>query len=272
VSDSVTLSLRAAPAHRVHVEGITGDCLATRGEHEIASLPVSIGRREARIGDIFDVRGGRSARVRLCGALDMVDGIAAGQTGGELVIDGNAGRCVAARMSGGAVTVRGSAGDDAGVALAGGTLRIDGNAGHRLGAALPGASKGMTAGEIIVIGSAGDDVAARARRGLVVVGGSTGRDAARAMIAGTLIVVGRVGDDPGRQNKRASIIAIGGIAIPATYRFACTLQPPYVRFVLTYVRRRYGVVIDHAAVEGAYRRYCGDAGVPGKGEILEWAQ
>ena len=150
-----------------------------------------------------------------------------------------------------------------GAGMAGGELVIDGDAGCRVGA-------GMTGGEIVVRGSAGSEAAARARRGLVVVAGDAGSDAARAMIAGTLVVCGRTGPRPGRSCTRGSIVALGGIAVPETYWYACTFQPSHVRLTLTYVRRRYGLTIDDRLLGGSYKRYCGDAGSPGRGEILEW--
>ena len=149
-------------------------------------------------------------------------------------------------------------------------LRVRGQAGDRLGAAAPGASKGMTGGEIVVDGSAGAEAAARARRGLVIVVGDVGGDAARATIAGTLVVFGRTGADPGRASKRGSIIALGGVEPPATYWYACTYQPPHVRLTLTYIQRQYGIAVDARLLDGRYRRFCGDAGTPGRGEILEW--
>jgi hypothetical protein len=42
--------------------------------------------------------------------------------------------------------------------------------------------------------------------------------------------------------------------------------------MLTYLRRRYGLRVDERMVSGRYRRYCGDAGNPGRGEILEWTE
>jgi hypothetical protein len=45
-----------------------------------------------------------------------------------------------------------------------------------------------------------------------------------------------------------------------------------VRLLLTYLRRRYGLEIDDRMIDGKYRRHCGDAGNPGRGEILEWIQ
>lgn len=267
--DFVTLTQRASIDERIDVEGLTADRIGGLGEREIASLPVLIGRRAAKVGDFFDVRGGRVARVRIDGDLSRVDGLAAGMSSGEMLIFGNVGARLGAGMSGGWLDVRGDAGHDVGVVMSGGALRVTGNAGDRVGGAAPGASKGMTGGEIIVGGSAGVDAAARVRRGLVVVGEQVGDDAGRAMIAGTLVVVGRTGANPGRGSKRGSIVALGGIEVPSTYRYACTYQPAYVRLLLTYLRRQYGVFFDDAALDGVYRRHCGDAGEPGKGEILE---
>jgi formylmethanofuran dehydrogenase subunit C len=271
VSVTVTLALRAPLQTAVELDGVTADRIAGLAEQEIATLPVRVGARQAELGEFFSVRGERSARVRVEGALTNVHGLGAGMAGGEMHIDGDAGRRVAARMTGGSVEVHGSVGDEAGVAMAGGTLRITGNAGDRVGAAEARASKGMTGGEIVVVGSVGSEAGARARRGLVVVAGDTGDYAARAMIAGTLVVLGRTGGEPGRASKRGSIIAVGGITVPITYWHACTFEPPHVRLTMTYLRRRYGLAIDDRVAGGRYRRHCGEAGAHGRGEILEWA-
>jgi formylmethanofuran dehydrogenase subunit C len=270
VSDVVTLTLRGPAAAPLDAGVVAPDRLAALSAREIASLPVWTGARTARLGDFFDVTGEHSASVRIVGDLARVHGIGTGMAGGTLVIDGDAGRAVAAQMRAGTTEVTGSVDDDAGVAMSGGTLRVRGNAGARLGGALPGAAKGITGGEIIVGGSAGAEAAARARRGLVVVGGDVGERAARAMIAGTLVVLGRTATRPGRQSKRGSIVAVGEIAVPPTYQYACTYRPAFVRFMMTYLRRRYGLAIDERVVGGSYRCYRGDGGDPGKGEILQW--
>jgi formylmethanofuran dehydrogenase subunit C len=266
----VTLTLRAPLDGRLDVESVAAERFAGLAEGEIAALPVWAGARAARLGDFFDVRGERASRVRVSGALEGVDGLGSRMAGGELVIDGAAGHRVGAGMTGGTIEVHGRVGDDAGLAMAGGTLRVDGDAGDRVGAATAGASRGMTGGEIVVTGTVGAEAAARARRGLVVVGGDAGEGAARAIIAGSLVVFGRVGRDAGRGSKRGTIVALGGIEVPATYRYACTYRPPHVRLTMLYLRRRYGLAVEDRAVSGRYRRYCGDAGDPGKGEILEW--
>lgn len=264
----ITLTLRAAPDVTVEADALTPDRLAALTSREIAGLTVWAGSRRASVGDFFDVRGDRSDRVRVEGDLSRFDGLGAGTLAGELVIDGHAGRRLAAGMRGGTVRVLGNAGDAAGCGMSGGVLRIEGSAGDRLAAGLPGASKGMTGGEVIVSGSAGAEAAARARRGLVVVGGDCGDEAGRSMIAGTLFVLGSVGNHPARGSKRGSIVSAGHVDVPPTYRYACTFRPPHVRLTVTYLTRRYGLRIADAIRDGLYRRFCGDAGDPGKGEIL----
>jgi len=268
VSGWITLSLRGASRDPLDLTGVTADRCAQLSETEIAMLPVWSGARHAAVGDFFAVRGGGTPRIRFEGSLENIDGLAAGNAGGEVVIDGSPGAGVGAAMTGGRVEVTGSAGHDAGVAMSGGLLRIRGNAGDRLGAATPGASRGMSGGEIVVSGSAGAEAAACCRRGLVVVGGLAGTDAGRAMIAGTLVALGEVSGTPGRGNKRGSIVSAGPIAVPSTYRYACTIESTWVRFLMTYLIRQHGLAIDPRVAAGAYERYCGDAGDPGKGEIL----
>jgi formylmethanofuran dehydrogenase subunit C len=270
VSDAVTLTLRTAPDAPLDVSEIVPDRFAALSTAQIAALPVWIGAREATVGDFFAVDGGNAPRVRVVGSHARLDGLGGGMAGGELIVEGDAGRELAAGMTGGAVEVRGSVGDGAGAAMAGGTLRVAGDAGDRLGAATAGASKGMTGGEIVVGGSAGRETAARARRGLVVVCGDVGERGARSMIAGSLIVLGRAGAGAGEGSKRGSVVAVGGVEVPATYAYACTYRPPHLRLTFTYLRRRYGIAVDERAVTGLYRRYCGDAGDVGKGEILQW--
>ena len=242
--------------------------LAALSEQQIAATLVTMGRRQVALGDLFTVQGGHASSLRVAGSTRWLEGLGARMRGGELTIAGDAGIDVGAEMAEGSIHVHGSVGDGAGVAMGGGVLRIDGDAGNRLGAARAGASRGMTGGEIIVAGSTGSDAGARVRRGLIVVAGNAGPDAGRAMIAGSIVVLGACGEHPGRGNKRGTIVACGSISIPATYRYACTFHPPHLRLTLLYLKRRYGLDVPSSALSEPYRRYCGDAGDPGKGEIL----
>jgi formylmethanofuran dehydrogenase subunit C len=270
VSDHVTLTLRAPLEESIEADCIAPNAFGSLGEGEIGALPVWAGRTRRTLADYFDVKGGRSTSIRVVGDVRRMHDIAAGMSDGDLVVDGDVGSRLATGMIAGEVDILGSAGDDAGVGMSGGSLRIRGNAGDRVGAAMPGASRGLTGGEIVVEGSAGADAGARMRRGLLFVGGDAGTHAARAIIAGTVIVLGRVGRDPAFASKRGSLVVGGGVDVPITYRFACDYEPPHVRLALTYLVRRYGLSLGRELVHGRYRRYCGDAGTVGKGEILEW--
>src|SRR3982750_4196955 len=251
MSEHVTLTLRAPLEQAVDATCIQPAAFASLSEREISALPVWRGRTQHTLGDYFVVSGGNASRVRVIGDVRQATELGAGMTGGELMIDGNAGAGVGAGMSGGSIHVRGNIGD-------------------RVGAASPGAARGMSGGEIVVDGSAGSDAGARMRRGLLFVGGNAGDRAARAMIAGTVTVIGRVGAEAAHGNKRGTLVAGDSISIPVTYPPACDYEPPHVRLALTYLSRRYGLSIYPRRVDGRYRRYCGDAGTVAKGEILEW--
>jgi formylmethanofuran dehydrogenase subunit C len=268
MSDIVVLTPRASDHRAIDLDGITPDRMPGLEEPAIAALPIRVDGQPARLGDAFRVSGGGATRLRIEGDLRHCHGIGAGTRGGGLLVIGDCGDRVGAAMAGGAITVRGSAGHEAGLSMSGGVLRVTGNAGDRVGAAQPGAAKGMTGGELIVDGNVGAGVAARLRRGLVVVGGSTGAVPGRAMIAGTLVVFDRVGPQPVEGSKRGSLVALGHVQVPATYTYACTYEPGFIRLLMTHLSRRHGMAIAPRILEGSYRRYCGDAAGIGKGEIL----
>jgi len=253
VSDAIVLTLRAPLDAQLDMSGVTPDRCADLSTKEIAAMPIWVGGAAATVGDVFDVRGERSPAIEIEGDLGKAVG-------------------VGARMTGGMLRVHSSVGDDAGQSMSGGVLRVDGHAGDRVGGALPGAARGMSGGEIVIFGSVGGSSGALMRRGLVAVAGGVGDYAGRGMIAGTLLALGPLGELPGVGNKRGSIVAAGGAAVPASYRFACTYEPPHLRMLLTSLRRRFGFPCDPALLAGRFDRYCGDAGEPGKGEILVWTR
>src|SRR2546430_13645714 len=114
MSDVVVLSLRTAPVGALELAGVPPDRLAQLPQREIAALPVRHAGRAAALGDFFTVKGERAARVRLEGDLRLAEGMGAGMMGGELVVEGHAGRDVGVAMTGGAIEGRGDAGDNAG--------------------------------------------------------------------------------------------------------------------------------------------------------------
>lgn len=202
-------------------------------------------------GDLFDLKGEPRGHIRFLGDLALADRIGAGLSEGEVAVEGSVGR-------------------EAGLALAGGSLDIDGDAGPRTGAAPLGFKRGMTGGELIVRGSAGAEAGAGMRRGLLVIAGRAGDRTGLGMIAGTVVVFGAAGVDSGLWSKRGTVVALGRITAPATYLYACTCQPVYLRLLLTRLRIRYGLSVRPRYLNGFYRRYSGDMAELGKGEILAW--
>ncbi|HUF36723.1 MAG TPA: hypothetical protein VMN37_12285 [Gemmatimonadales bacterium] len=247
-----TLTLRAPLCWRVDASGVAWDALPELDAAAAAEQTAWVeGEGSVPLGELFEMRGAPGARTRLVGDLSRMDGIGAGLSRGELVVDGDAGWYVGRRMSGGVIDVRGSTGP-------------------RAGGADPGAKRGMTGGEILIRGSAGPETGAGARRGLIVVQGDAAEDGARGMIAGSLLVFGSLGPNPGLFSRRGSIVAFGPHVPPAPYRYACTYRPPHLWVTLTYLKARHGVPVTPEQLAGAYRRYSGDLAELGAGEILAW--
>jgi formylmethanofuran dehydrogenase subunit C len=209
------------------------------------------GEAPVPLGDLFTLSGTPSGRARLEGDLRAADRVGAGLSEGTVIIDSGVGH-------------------EAGVGMSGGTLDLRGSAGDRTGAAKPEARKGMSGGELLVRGNVGAEPGDRMRRGLLVVTGDVAARPGAAMIAGTVVVFGSAGRLPGIGSKRGSVIALGEVEIPATYRYACTYQPDHVRLTLLRLRARYGLKVEERHVTGVYRRYSGDLGDLGRGEILAW--
>jgi formylmethanofuran dehydrogenase subunit C len=281
VSETITLSPKAALDQRVDAQTIVPDRFAAMSNAEIAALPIRFSRlmsngsgdrtRVLPLGELFSVTGGRSTSVRITGDLRLVDALGAGMAGGTLTVEGDVGRDLGRGMTGGAIEVHGSAAHGAGRTMAGGMISIRGDAGDGLGGPLPGSARGMTGGEILVHGNVARDAGFCARRGLIVIGGDAGDGSARSMIAGTVIVIGRAHDSVGCWNKRGTLVALGGAQVPETYRYACTYRPTFLRLLFEHLRHTHGLTIDDRFVSGRYARYCGDLSELGLGELLIWA-
>ena len=115
-----------------------------------------------------------------------------------------------------------------------------------------------------------DRLGAGLSEGTVVVESGVGHEAGIGMSGGVLDVRGNAGWSPGIGSKRGSVIALGRVEIPATYRYACTYQPDHIRLTLLRLRDRHGLKVQKRHLIGFYRRYSGDLGDLGRGEILAW--
>jgi formylmethanofuran dehydrogenase subunit C len=263
----LVLTLKERPAERLDLSGVLPHLLAGKTAAEIARIGVQTTRRPATVGDVFRVRLGDARQIRIEGACDRLDWIGHGMTGGEIVVEGDAGSQAGRLMTGGRLTIKGNAGPWTGSALRGGEIEILGTAGERLGGPLPGEMAGMRGGAVIVRGDAGSRVADRMRRGTIVVEGRAGAWAGSRMIAGTLIVAGPAGPLPGYLMRRGTIV-LG--ASPSE------LSPTFIdcgMHELTALRLLATFVAGYSAraarlLRRPLRRLAGDMAVLGKGEIF----
>ena len=81
MSDRITLTLRAPLDESIEADTIVPSLFASLGEAEIGALPIWAGRARRTAADYFDVRGGRSATVRIVGDVRRAHGIATGMSG-----------------------------------------------------------------------------------------------------------------------------------------------------------------------------------------------
>ncbi len=264
-----TLTLKESPTVPLEAETLAPDVIAPLRHDAIAALPVFLGKRQRRLDDFFTIEGDGSDELEVRGDLGRVKWIGRGMTRGKITIVGNAGMHLGAYMKGGTIEVRGNASDWVGAEMTGGLIHVHGDAGGQIGAAYRGSLSGMNGGIILVEGSAGIEIGMRMRRGIIAVKGPVRDFAGLQMKGGTLFLLGGAELRTGAWMIRGTIVCLKPIALLPTFSYACTYDPVFLRL---YGRRleELGFSIPYQPDAGGYRRYSGDAAVPGKGEILVW--
>jgi formylmethanofuran dehydrogenase subunit C len=260
----LTLTLKEPTAVPLEAELLSPDTLAPLKNSEVRALPVLLGKRQRRLDDFLTVEGDGSDDIELRGDLGKVKWIGRGMTRGRIRVAGNAGMHLGAYMTGGTIEVEGDAGDWAGGEMTGGRIHIRGNAGGQLGAAYRGSLSGMSGGEILVEGSAGIEIGMRMKRGLIAVRGPVRDFAGLQMKGGTIVLMSGAELRTGAWIERGTIISLRPLHLLPTFRRACDYDPTFLRLYAKYLLPL-GFTVP---MNGTYRRYCGDAAVPGKGEIL----
>jgi formylmethanofuran dehydrogenase subunit C len=266
---TITLTLKEQPTVPLETEVLSPDVLAPLGQGEVRALPVFLGKRQCRVDDFFDVEGDGSDNMEIRGDAGRVRWIGRGMTRGRITVTGNAGMHLGAYMTGGTIEVSGNASDWVGAEMTGGLIRVRGNAGGQLGAAYRGSQKGMSGGTILVEGSAGIEIGMRMRRGTIAVRGPVRDFAGLQMKGGTIVLLGGAEIRTGAWMVRGTIVSLKPVRLLPTFAYACTYNPAFLRL---YDRslRGLGFGLPCEPGTGSFRRYTGDAAVPGKGEILVW--
>jgi formylmethanofuran dehydrogenase subunit C len=264
---STVLVLRARPPERLDLSPLVPHRLAGQSAAAIEAIELQTTRHKICVGDAFRLRLGDVERIRIEGGCDRLDRIGERMTGGEIVVEGDAGILLGRRMSGGHLTIKGDVGPMAACGMSGGRIEILGDAGDRLGGPLAGETAGMRGGVVLVRGNAGERIADRMRRGLILVEGRAGAHAGSRMIAGTLIIRRRSGALPGYLMARGTII-LGEGAEELSPTFAdCGVHDLLALRLLANVisaESRKGA----ASVLKRLRRFAGDMAALGRGELF----
>jgi formylmethanofuran dehydrogenase subunit C len=104
------------------------------------------------------------------------------------------------------------------------------------------------------------------KRGLVAVRGPVRDFAGLQMKGGTILLMGGAELRTGAWMQRGTIIAVKPVHLLPTFSFACTYAPSFLGVYAKHLKTL-GFELPSG---GSYRRYIGDAAVPGKGELLVW--
>jgi formylmethanofuran dehydrogenase subunit C len=263
----LVLTLRQAPEQRLDLSPLVPHLLTGKRAGEIEKIALQTTRTPVTVGDLFRLRMGDAASIRIEGSVERLDRIGQAMTEGEILVEGDVGAQAGRLMRGGNLVIRGSAGPWAGSAMVGGTLEVLRDAGDHLAGPFGGETVGMRGGAIVVRGSAGARAADRMRRGTIVIEGPCGAYAGSRMIAGTLVLLRRAGPLPGYLMKRGTIV-LGADCEEWSPTFidcgvhALVAMRLLADFVAPFSRRA------GASLRTPLRRYAGDMAVLGKGEIF----
>jgi len=263
------LTLKEIPDSRVDMSPLTPDALRGTDLEQIAAIALRCGGRKVTTSELFGIEGEPGPDIEIRESCERLEGIGSRMTKGEIRVVGKAGAYLGQDMKGGVITVKGDAGLWAGAGMRGGRIEILGNAGDYLGAVRIGEQQGMRGGTILVIGNAGDRLGERMRRGSIIVQGNGGSYAGANMLAGTLIVMGHLGSCAGFGMRRGTIVTPGmlGDLLPS-FSDCGILDLGFLSLMFRELANhgpRYGFLKELSSLT---RRFAGDAGVGGKGEIL----
>jgi len=261
------LTLRGRPDQRLDLAPLVPHRLGGLTAAEIERIELQTTRSRVLLADVFRLRMGDAAHIRIEESCERLDRIGHEMTAGEIVVEGDAGARVGRLMTNGRLTIHGSVGPWAASGMTGGAIEIFGNAGDRLGGPGPGETAGMRGGVVVAHGRAGERAGDRMRRGTIVVEGDAGAYAGSRMIAGTLVVVGRSGPLPGYLMRRGTI-ALGEDAV--------SLSPTFIDCGVhdLIAARLIAGFLDGYSARAAelfsrpLHRFAGDMATLGKGEIF----
>jgi formylmethanofuran dehydrogenase subunit C len=239
---------------------------------ELKQQRITIGSREYRWGEVFEIEGNPGSTWTVPGAVNYLN-LAVGLTTGLLRVAGHAGDYAGMKLAGGRLEIDGSAGHSLGAGMQGGLIKVTGDTGTQVGGPCPDSFDGMTDGEIIISGATGPRAGFRMRRGLIAANQGA-EQAGYQMQAGTLVIFHGPLPTPGLTMKRGTILILDPAIEPTWlpyYQPDCVYRPVFVQILLGRLQTL-GCKLPEGARHGKYQLYTGDRLSSGKGEILQWQQ
>jgi formylmethanofuran dehydrogenase subunit C len=253
----------------VEIEGLTPEWVVGKPLAEIERFEIFHGNRKIPLAEMFSVSGDPSdKRLEFEGDLSGVHWIGAHMRGGQVFVNGPAGRHIGSEMRGGEIRIEGDAGGWVGCEMRDGFIHIKGNAGHLVGAAYRGSAKGMLGGTIVVDGNAGNEIGLSMQQGLIAIGGQAGDMLGFNMADGTIVVLGESGIRAGAGMRGGTIAMLGPSPPPVlpSFRFKETGQLNGLATKLDDLRSK-GLRVDATQLPDQVDVWTGDLVADGAGEL-----
>jgi formylmethanofuran dehydrogenase subunit C len=263
---ALTFNLKTDLQFPVNCAQLTPTLLRSKTLADIGTIKLPYGNGFVQVDELFELSGSDPQAIHFKGTSPFMEYLGAGMTGGSITIEGNAGHYLGADMQAGIIHCYGNAGDFTARNLAGGFISITGNTGHFLGAAAAGLRKGMRGGTVIIKGNAGDRAGDQMRRGLILVEGNVGDYCASRMIAGTIGISGNAGKHLGYSMQRGTILTLQARPDSPTIQDCGMHTLPFLSLLYQSFKQYDSTFSQLTSMR--VRRYIGDLGCNGNGEIL----
>ena len=261
------LKLKAAPAERLDLSGLTPSALAGMTAGDVAKIGIGTSKAHVTVGDVFTVAGAAGDTLRISGGSDRFDFVGAKLDAGTLVVTEEVGVFAAAQMKGGRLEIGGNVGLGLGAAMKGGVVHVKGSAGDLVGGLRPGEQYGMQGGTIVGDGDIGERAGDRMRRGTIIARGMFGKWAGTRLMGGTLWTTKGFGDEPGLQMRRGTLIAPSVSRMISTFGDGGMHDLTILRILSRDTAQRLGE-LSPPPLPAKVRKYSGDLSIFGKGELL----
>jgi formylmethanofuran dehydrogenase subunit C len=265
----VILNFESADSLILDIRSLQPGNLSGLSRREIEKLPLFLGNRAIRLGEVCKVKHTaiQEEVLVLEGSTGRLAYAGYKMAGGKLLIAGDSGNATGAGIQAGEILVEGSAGDCLGMGMEAGLIHVRGDAGDWCGAGEWGKTIGMCGGTILVDGNVGSQAGSGMRRGLVAVSGNAGDFAGARMLAGTILIAGKVGSGAGIGMKRGSLLAGKVDRLLPGFDPGGHSDDEWLRIYSVHLRKMGFIVPEHWQGSIA-QRFMGDILELGKGEII----